>query len=108
MEENKKGLYNKFAVFRTADGSPYEKECFILCLDEKCTDKRYLKACRKAILGLSYLLKDHLPELSMDLQRYKGDDLKSMVTIPEETYNELVNIKVKYDLEMSNKPLIQF
>lgn len=81
--ENPKGLHLRYTIAKR-DGSPIDPraEYFILRLDEYCSDPKHTAACRAAILTYANEIKDHLPELALDLmERYsltKGASAKEL------------------------------
>lgn len=76
QKQNPEGLHQRYRINKIrADGTtkPVDKDAdyFVLRLDEKCKDKKHIKACRQALLVYAIMIEEHLPQLSKEiLQKY--------------------------------------
>lgn len=62
-----KGLYKKYIVTKSNGEENDNEEYFVLRLDNNCSDKIHLEACKKALRTYAEEIKNHIPELSEDL-----------------------------------------
>lgn len=69
-QENPKGLHQRYIISKTS-GEPVDEsaEYFVLRLDGGGDDQIHIAACRQAVLTYAEAIKDHLPELSVDLKK---------------------------------------
>lgn len=72
--EKPKGLFQKYIIYK-ADGTPLNEnaEYFVLRLDNQCSDRKHVEACRKAVLLYALEIGEHLPKLSKDLLNKYGE-----------------------------------
>jgi hypothetical protein len=93
--KNNIGLLPKYRVSKTS-GKPLSEtfDAFILRLDEEQSDKINLEACRKAGLFYANEIKDHLPQLAIDLV----DRYSQVAKHPDRLYTEGEVVQIIYDL----------
>lgn len=66
--ENNRGLEFRYYIEKTSR-EPIDPEAkyFVLRYDNKGSDSIHLKACRKALTTYAEEIKEHLPQLAIDL-----------------------------------------
>ena len=71
----RKGLYNRYNITKTNGQEVDENaEYFVLRLDDGGKDPIHIEACREAIRRYAYKIRNHLPQLSIDLFEKYGKE----------------------------------